>query len=64
MVYIIEYNAETDYIKVYTEGEAEAMVKDLVREGYGANEITIYEAEALDFTVTHTDVSISTHKED
>lgn len=62
MVYIIEYNAKTDYIKVYTEGEAEAMVKDLIREGYGADDIKVYEAKELDFTVTHADISISTHR--
>lgn len=51
MIYIIIYNAETDFIKVYTKEQAESQIADLIMSGYGKDDMELYEAHDKDYKV-------------
>lgn len=49
MKYIIIYNAETDFILVFTKAQATEQIEELINNGYAKDDITLYEAREIEF---------------
>ena len=50
-MYIIIYNAETDFVQVEEKGKLQREVEDLLKEGYAQDDIFLYEATPIYFSV-------------
>lgn len=59
MEYIIIYNAETDFYKVYTEEQVKAEIVDLIEQGYALDEIELYEATQKEVSINIKETIIS-----
>ena len=46
-IYIVIYNAETDFCKCYTPKDVERVVGDLIEEGCAQNDIEVYRGREL-----------------
>jgi hypothetical protein len=51
MDYIIIYNEESDFVRAYTKEQAENEVARLIEDGVGKDEIEVYGAAQLEFSV-------------
>ena len=59
MEYIIIYNAETDFFKVFNQEQAEAQVASLITGGFGADDIQVYEAVEQRIKIADSDIVIT-----
>ena len=58
-MYIVIYNAESDFFKVYTIEQAEEQIASLIKDGYARGEIELYEAKDVDYEITKADIKVS-----
>ncbi len=56
--FLIVYNGETDFIGAYSKGQVEEEVEILLKDGYGQDDIDVYEVKNTDFNITKVEVSI------
>jgi hypothetical protein len=57
--YLIVYNGETDFIGAYNKGQAVEEVEILLKDGYGQDDIDVYEVKNTDFNIVKVEVSLS-----
>ena len=58
-MYIIIYNAENDFFKVYGKEEAEVQIASLIKEGLASDEIELYDTKDVEYKVTEVDIKVS-----
>ncbi len=58
-MYIVIFNAESDFFKVYTTEEAESQIATLIKDGYSSDEIELYETTDVNYEVTEVDIKVS-----
>jgi hypothetical protein len=49
--YVIVYNAETDFVKVYGEGQLQGQIEELIKDGSAQNDIEVYKEIEVDIEV-------------
>ncbi|MFA7101331.1 MAG: hypothetical protein WC196_06330 [Bacilli bacterium] len=57
--YLIVYNGETDFIGAYSKGQVEEEVEILLKDGYGQDDIDIYEVKNKDFNIVKAEISLN-----
>ena len=50
-IYIIVYNAESDFIIAHTQKDIERLIEELIEENNDISDITLYKAVKVDFDV-------------
>lgn len=58
MNYIIIYNAETEFIKEYSLSGVKSQIASLIKDGYGADDIELYEADQKSIIIEKADITI------
>jgi hypothetical protein len=57
--YILMYNADTDFIPLYTDEDVKREIIGILEEGYDQSEITVFEVKEIPITIAYDKVRVT-----